>query len=130
MLLCHSGELLVDGVDQGLHLRALKHRLTDCAGLQLPGLEERVTARLRDGGGDRRQLLIGLGVDSGVDGHNEIGFEVRDLVDLNPVVEAQHHRLCRAEFGCAQGHTANGWSPNHRVTAMGTTPARASRLVR
>ncbi len=99
VVLADACELLVDAGDELGHVVGLEHRLTDRGGLVLPRLEERVRPGLRDRRRDGRQLGVGVLVEPGVGGDDQVGLQRRDLVDLDAVVEVEHHWLRAAQFG-------------------------------
>ena len=63
------------------------------------GSKNGVLTGLRDGRRDRGQLVVGVLVEAGVGGDDEVGFQRGDLVDLDAVGEAEDRRLGAAEFG-------------------------------
>ena len=67
-------------------------------GLVLPRLEEGVLAGLRDGRGDGGELVVGVLVEAGVGGDDEIGLERGDLIDLDAVGEVEHDGLGATEL--------------------------------
>ena len=96
-------ETLVDTADQRCDLAGLENCLADGGRLVLPRLEECVAVGLRERRRDRGQLLVGVLVESGVGGDDQIGFQAGDLLHLNSVVQVQHNRFGVAEFGQGPG---------------------------
>ncbi len=103
VVLARGGEALFDGGNERLHLVVLEHRLADGARLVLPRLEERVLTGLRDRRGDGCQPVVGVAVEAGVGGNDQVGPQRRDRLHRDAVDEVEHHRLRPAEFRLRPG---------------------------
>ena len=75
VLVGDGGESFVDSADQRGDLAGLEDRLADGFRLVFPGFEECVAVGLRQGRRNRRQLLIGVLVETGVGGDDQIGLQ-------------------------------------------------------
>jgi len=98
LFLARGGELFVDAGDQCGHVVGLEHRLADRGGLVLPRLEERVRPGLRDRRRDGREFGVGVLVEPGVGGHDQVGLQRRDLIHLDAVTQVEHDGLRTAQF--------------------------------
>jgi hypothetical protein len=85
----HGRQTVFGALDEPGHLVGLETGHTDGVGLLFPGFEEGQPAGLRNGRGDRGQLLVDVCIAAGVDRDDQVRLERGDLVDLDTIGEAE-----------------------------------------